>query len=68
MFATGDTYTPSSGDDESGTGSGDNEKPPADSTSDHKSFWDWLFNRRGRDSSGRPAVPQNDSENQDQSN
>jgi len=70
MFATGDTYTPSSGDDESGTGSysGDTEKPPSDSSDDHKSFWDWLFNRRGRDSSGRPAVPQNDSENHDPSN
>ena len=70
MFATGDTYTPSSGDDESGTGSysGDNEKPPSDSSDDHKSFWDWLFNRRGRDSSGRPAEPQNNDSGADQSN
>jgi len=70
MFANGDTYTPANGDDESGTGSyyGNNEKPPAGSDNgDHKSFWDWLFNRRGRDSSGRPVVPDNN-DNQDQSN
>jgi hypothetical protein len=25
---------------------------------DHKTFWDWLFNRRGRDEGGRPSTPQ----------
>ena len=63
----GDAYTPSAGDDESGSqggynanGGADNaDRPPQGAdTGDHKNFWDWLFNRRGRDPSGRPAVPQ----------
>ncbi len=39
---------------------GDPDRPPPgpDSGGDHKNFWDWLFNRRGRDPDGRPAVPQ----------
>ncbi|HEY4941627.1 MAG TPA: PBP1A family penicillin-binding protein [Rhizomicrobium sp.] len=68
----GEAYTPSTGDDEGGGGytvggGGDNgyqggDQPPRDDNGDrggeHKNFWDWLFNRRGRDSQGRPVAPQ----------
>jgi len=70
IFASGDTYTPSSGDDESGGGhySVDAEHPPPETSGDdHANFWDWLFNRRGRDAEGRPAVPPHDTD-QDESN
>jgi penicillin-binding protein 1A len=64
----GDAYTPSSGDDEGGSGGAyfpgdappsdaDNRPPPG--AGEHKTFWDWLLNRRGRDNEGRP-------QNQDQ--
>ncbi|MEI9989927.1 MAG: PBP1A family penicillin-binding protein [Rhizomicrobium sp.] len=63
---SGDVYTPATGDDESGSGGygggrgshdGD-EQPPADADGNHGNFWDWLFNRRGRDSDGRPVQQQ----------
>jgi penicillin-binding protein 1A len=63
FFGSGDTYTPSAGDDESGSGrySGDNaERPPPEQGSDQGNFWDWLFNHRGRDENGRPSTPQDD--------
>jgi len=66
---TGDAYTPATGDDESGNGGytmgtqpgggeRDNERPPP-ANARGGNFWDWLFNRRGRDSQGRP-TPQDD--------
>ncbi|HUO89214.1 MAG TPA: PBP1A family penicillin-binding protein [Rhizomicrobium sp.] len=61
----GDSYTPSNGDDESGVGGtfypGDSARgstPPAPAAGDHRTFWDWLFNRRGRDAEGRPVDAQ----------
>jgi hypothetical protein len=65
IFGNSDTYTPSPGDDESGAGRstypGDNaERPPPEQGADRGDFWDWLFNRRGRDESGRPSAPQGD--------
>ncbi len=71
LFTSGDTYTSTTGDDEAGGGSysGDTAKPPPETDSgDHKNFWDWLFNRRGRDSSGTPTTPQNGDSGQDQGN
>jgi len=70
MFGdNGDVYTPSTGDDESGGGTGayfpggdsgdsdaDNTPPPG--AEDHRTFWDWMFNRRGRDGAGRPEGQQ----------
>jgi penicillin-binding protein 1A len=73
MFGdNGDVYTPSSGaDDESGGGTGayfpgeqgggsdaDNHPPPG--AEDHRTFWDWLLNRRGRDNEGRPQEQDGD--------
>ncbi len=66
IFSTGDDgMTMSSGDDEAGGGTfsdngGRDEQPPPPESGDgeHKNFWDWLFNRRGRDADGRPSVPQ----------
>ncbi|MEI9995704.1 MAG: PBP1A family penicillin-binding protein [Rhizomicrobium sp.] len=72
IFGSGDVYTSSSGDDEAGGGSymGSGERgedqPPPESRGrggDHGNFWDWLFNRRGRDNEGRP-VPQDGSQSQ----
>jgi penicillin-binding protein 1A len=65
----GDAYTPASGDDESGnstyytggdqaSGGGDDDRPPPSERGAHGNFWDWLFNRRGREPQGRPAVPE----------
>ena len=60
VFASGDTYTPSSGDDEAGAqrAPGEQAQQPADQG--HATFWDWLFNRRGRDAAGRPDTAQSD--------
>ena len=71
-----DVYTPATGDDES-SGSGvtfgrgprdSDEAPPAESHGDHGNFWDWLFNRRGRDSQGRPNTPPNTAPQEDDQN
>ena len=70
----GDVYTPSSGaDDESGVGTApnpgdngngdtdaDNGKPPGAGDGSHRTFWDWLLNRRGRDNEGRPQEHDDD--------
>jgi penicillin-binding protein 1A len=63
IFANGDTYTQSNGDDESGAQRvpGEQAEQPADQGSGRGTFWDWLFNRRAHDSAGRPAVPPTDS-------
>jgi len=37
----------------------DRPPPPPPGDGQRKNFWDWLFNRRGRDAEGRP-VPQED--------
>jgi penicillin-binding protein 1A len=63
IFSSGDTYAPSAGDDESGTGRypyEQTDRPPPEQGTDRADFWDWLFNRRGRDESGRPSTPQDD--------
>jgi penicillin-binding protein 1A len=70
MFGdNGDVYTPSSGDEESGpgvffsggeTGDADNRPPPDAARGDHRTFWDWLLNRRGRDNEGRPQSQDGD--------
>ncbi|HXC56094.1 MAG TPA: PBP1A family penicillin-binding protein [Rhizomicrobium sp.] len=72
IFGSGEAYTPATGDDESGSQGGyyaggdrgQNEPPPPGDDGaggEHKNFWDWLFNRRGRDGQGRPTEqPQND--------
>jgi penicillin-binding protein 1A len=63
IFDSGDSYIPSGADDEAGgdryipseqaDGSDrDETRPPPGTPSDHKDFWDWLFNRKGK-----PAVP-----------
>ncbi|HEY0106880.1 MAG TPA: PBP1A family penicillin-binding protein [Rhizomicrobium sp.] len=69
----GTAYTPSTGDDESGYGyapgpnSSESERPPPESARGGN-FWDWLFNRRGRDAEGRPTQPQDgDGQGQDDS-
>jgi penicillin-binding protein 1A len=65
IFASGDTYTPSNGDDEAGTGRAQypgeqaEQPPPEQRSGSHENFWDWLFNRRGRDQGGQPE-PQTD--------
>ena len=63
---SGDVYTPTNGDDEAGSGAtfggprdGGDEAPPQ-AHGDRGNFWDWLFNRRGRDAQGRPADTQQD--------
>jgi penicillin-binding protein 1A len=62
----GDAYTPTTGDDESSVGTynaGGAERgyapppPPPSARGGGRDFWDWLFNRRGRDAEGRPATP-----------
>ncbi|MGZ5923415.1 MAG: transglycosylase domain-containing protein [Rhizomicrobium sp.] len=66
IFASGDTYTPSAGDDESGAGRAyypgeqAEQPPPEQRSGEHENFWDWLFTRRGRDANGRPDAQQND--------
>jgi penicillin-binding protein 1A len=66
IFGGGDTFTTTGGDDEAGGGAGvtagdypSDQPPPPPPPGDgqRKNFWDWLFNRRGRDAEGRP-VPQ----------
>jgi len=72
IFGSGDVYTPSGSDDESGGGArsvypGDEQAerpPPPDRSGDRSEFWDWLFNHRGRDENGRPA-PQEGDDSQD---
>jgi penicillin-binding protein 1A len=65
-----DGFTVPPGDDEAGTGTymgggpdrerdGD-EPPPSADARRHGNFWDWLFNRRGRDPQGRPDTQQQD--------
>ena len=65
-----DVYTPATGDDESGGGatgpSDDGDQPPAQSRGDRGNFWDWLFNRRGRDAQGRPETQQAPSQDNSQ--
>jgi penicillin-binding protein 1A len=60
IFTSTDAYTPSPGDDEAGSGrapDADAERPPPEDRGNHSSFWDWLYNERGRDESGRPTQP-----------
>jgi penicillin-binding protein 1A len=73
IFGSGDVYTPSGSDDESGGARtvypGDEQAdrpppPPREQNDDHGDFWDWFYNRRGRDENGRP-VPQGDDDSQD---
>ena len=81
LFGTGDTYTPSAGDDEAGGGysaggggdrgysagdQGDDTPPARVQSGDHKTFWDWLFNRRGRSQDGRPSEPQGEQQDSGQ--
>ncbi len=72
IFSSADTYTPSPGDDEAGSGRypGERvERPPPQVRGDRSNFWEWLFNERGRDESGRPAPPDDkQGDNQDESN
>ncbi len=64
-----DTYTPSTGDDEAGSSSGTYSGGGApQSDGDHKNFWDWLFNRRGRNSDGSPAEQPQDGAQGDDDN
>ena len=77
MFGdNGDAYTPSSGDDESGStnsggayfpdsGPGDADNRPPPGTSEHRTFWDWLLNRRGRDNEGRPQSQDQNGDSRD---
>ena len=71
IFANGDTYTPSSGDDENGAsrypgGEQAERPPPPEHGADSGNFWDWLFNHRGRDEEGRPVTqPPPDDDSQD---
>ena len=64
IFSNGEVYTPSSGDDESGTGRGSypGERPAPEQGADRGNFWDWLFNHRGRDEEGRPNTQPDDSQ------
>jgi penicillin-binding protein 1A len=70
IFGSGDTYTPSGGDEESGPprsvypGEEAERPPPPQRDGDRSEFWDWLFNHRGRDENGRPA-PQEGDDSQD---
>ena len=72
IFGSGDVYTPSGSDDESGGArtvypgdeQADRPPPPREQNDDHGDFWDWFYNRRGRDENGRP-VPQGDDDSQD---
>jgi membrane peptidoglycan carboxypeptidase len=69
IFSSTDTYTPSAGDDESGAGrypGAQADRPPPEDRGNRSNFWDWLFNERGRDASGRPDTGQGDA--QDESN
>ncbi len=63
----GGGYITGGGGDNGYQGGGDADQPPPDADrrggGDHKNFWDWLFNRRGRDAQGRPAVPQDGQQN-----
>ena len=68
IFSSTDTYTPSAGDDESGSGRYPDaraDRPPPENRGDRSNFWDWLFNERGRDESGRPREPD---DSQDEAN
>jgi penicillin-binding protein 1A len=72
IFGSGDVYTPSGSDDESGGARsvypGDEQAerpPPPDSNGDRSDFWDWLFNHRGRDENGRPVPQEGDDGSQD---
>ncbi|HWD29290.1 MAG TPA: PBP1A family penicillin-binding protein [Rhizomicrobium sp.] len=74
IFGDSDSYTAPTGDDEAGTGTGtyyagpgaDRERdedappPPPQAHRGGNNFWDWLFNRRGRDGQGRPDTQQQD--------
>ena len=68
IFASGDTYTSATGDDESGTRRGYGQQaetpPPEQGAGSHENFWDWLFNRRGRDTRGRPETQPDDGSQQ----
>jgi penicillin-binding protein 1A len=80
VFGDGDSTIAPSGDDEAGTGTiyagpgahgqpdedGDEAAPPANARGGHGNFWDWLFNRRGRDGQGRPDTQQQDGPQQQQ--
>jgi penicillin-binding protein 1A len=76
IFGSGDVYTPSGSDDESGGGArsvypGDEQAerpPPPDRSGDRSEFWDWLFNHRGRDENGRPETPQGGEDDSQDSN
>ncbi|HEY0300503.1 MAG TPA: penicillin-binding transpeptidase domain-containing protein, partial [Rhizomicrobium sp.] len=60
IFSTGGDDMVPGGDDEAGSGGyyaggrHDDRPPPDDG--ERKNFWDWLFNRRGRDADGRPQM------------
>ncbi|MEI9887031.1 MAG: penicillin-binding transpeptidase domain-containing protein [Rhizomicrobium sp.] len=63
IFSTGGDDMVPGRDDEAGGGyyaggRRDDQPPPDSGDGEHKNFWDWLFNRRGRDADGRPQIPQ----------
>jgi penicillin-binding protein 1A len=70
IFGSSDTYTATEGDDEAHPGgyyrgeSGGERPPPAESDN-RETFWDWLFNRRGREPDGTPSEPGSGDDSQD---